>query len=279
LAKILNLRGIVMSFFFDVWSYEGFVLASDVSLIVNETKVYERKIEHSAINSKVSCAIVVCGEYPQACINYFIEACSRKDTLKEISREFATKWTKRYGGTKEYSAVHLVGFERIPGSAQLVPQVWYWHNWTPEKGFLTENILQKDLSTFSHSIPNNNHMPWFIKRETGQFPEPTLEKERSLVLSYLEENEPIFTWNGATNFWRSAGDAVISAMKLLRSEKTKWTIAESGELANFCLEFLAKVGSMLPNANVYLSPEGKPYSLMVTPKTIKWLPGSAKLSS
>jgi hypothetical protein len=105
-----------MSFFFDVWAYDGFVLASDVRLMVNGKPRYSHKIGRTHKNSKIFSAIAVCGEYPDSCLNWFIEATNSKDSLRNIAKHFSEKWTHRFGGTQEYSAAHLVGFEPIPGT-------------------------------------------------------------------------------------------------------------------------------------------------------------------
>jgi hypothetical protein len=259
-----------MSFFFDVWAYEGFVLASDVRLIVNGGQHFLHKIQTSH-NSKVNCAIAVCGEYPENCIKYFVEASTVNDTMKEIAERFASRWTERYAGTEDYSAVHLVGFEKLNDSIKTVPQVWYWHNWTGTTGFLSEEKLQEDLESFSQPIPINNHLPWKIKELTGKFPEPTLEDECELVLSFLRMFQPYFTWNGDTNFWRSAANAVGSAMNLLWREKSSWKIEETVQLTSICLEFLAKTGSLLPNSTVGLSHSGTFDVVTVTPDETKWV--------
>jgi hypothetical protein len=262
-----------MSFFFDVWAYEGFILASDVRIIKEEKQSSAHKIACSASKSKTVCAIAVCGEYPQACINYFVEAINMKDTLKEIANYFASKWTRRYGGTQEYSAAHLVGFETITDSSDLVPQMWYWCNWlgpNPDH-FKSKDRLKTELASFSDPIPSNNHIPWKIKDTTNKFPGPTLAEERSLVRSFLHVHEPLFTWNGDTQFWRSASGAVGSAMNLLGPEKSKWTIDEVGKLTGHCLRFLANLGALLPESTVGLSEKEDFDMIAVKPTGIKKL--------
>jgi hypothetical protein len=132
-----------MSFFFDVLSTAGFVLASDVRLSTSGQQGYCHKVVPSGPNSKVRCAIAVCGDYPEACINFFTEAHSMKDSLREIAKYFAIKWTEKYVGTSEYSAVHLVGYEKMSCAGAVVPQLWYWRTWD-EGRFLTVGELQKE---------------------------------------------------------------------------------------------------------------------------------------
>lgn len=261
-----------MSLFFDVWSHEGFVLASDVKLTINGEPQYLHKIAKPPSRSKVKCAIVVCGEYPENCINFFLEASYTKDSLREIAKKFASKWTERYGGTEEYSAVHLVGYERIPNANIHVPQMWYWTNWNGNE-YRSKDELDKSYISFGNPIPDDNHLPWKIKQITGKFPGPTLEEENSLVTSYLQLHQPIFTWNGATTFWRSAAQAVGSAMNLLWRKKSSWTLEEIVEITIYCFEFLAKVGNLLPESTVGLSPQGDFDLVTVTPESVnevKW---------
>jgi hypothetical protein len=218
-------------------------------------------------------AVVVCGEYPTACINFFRNATGRKDTLRDIAHYFASKWTERFAGTQEFSAVHLVGFERITGSGYSVPQMWFWCNGLgPDPNrFKSKDELEAELATFSEPIPSNNHIPWKIKGTTGKFPGSTLEEERSLVMSFLRLHEPFFTWNGDTQFWRSASNAVGSAMNLLWREKSAWTIDEVGRLTGYCLRFLANVGTLLPESTVGLSQNEEFDIIAVTPNEIKKL--------
>jgi hypothetical protein len=139
--------------------------------------------------------------------------------------------------------------------------------------------LQKDLSTFTEPIPANNHIPWIVKERTGKFPGPTLEEEYSLVTSFLRLYQPIFTWNGDTTFWKSAANAVGSAMNLLWRVKTAWTIDEATKLTNHCLEFLIKVGNLLPESTVGFSPDEEFDVLVVTPNELKWVSRSKLPSS
>ena len=241
-----------MSFFFDVWTLEGFVLASDVRLLVNGKPEFAHKIARSSPSSRIVAATAVCGDFPDICLNLFHVACNTKDTLREIAQSFAERWTDRFAGTCEYSAVHLVGFGPIPGSSGHVPQVWYWCNWAGANGFYSKEKLLADFDSFAQPIPENNHIPWKVRELTGKFPGPSLEEEGLLVTSFLQLHQPFFTWNGDTQFWRSAADAVGSAMTLLWRHKPTWTIKEAAELTTECLAFLARVGRLLPASSVGL---------------------------
>lgn len=260
-----------MSFFFDVWTLDGFILASDVRIMENDQPKMGHKVYCSPDSARVKCAIAVCGMYPDFCKNHFIQAVATKDTLKDIAKDFAEKWTNRYAGTTEYSAVHLVGFEKIESSGKSVHQMWYWHNSEDGINFLSEKDLQGDLKTFVDPIPANNHIPWKIKELTGKFPGPTLEDEYSLVNSFLRLHQPLFTWNGDTNFWRSASSSVGSALNLLWKQKHTWTMDEATEVTKLCFEFLAKVGNLLPDSTVGFSPDGKYDLLTVTPDKVEWV--------
>ena len=200
-------------------------------------------------------------------MNLFTQAISRKDTLKEVAHDFAREWTRRFAGTEQYSAVHLVGFERIPETDEFVPQMWYWCNWTGER-YLTGEELSGQLESFSDSIPFNNHIPRKIKQLTGKFPAAPYAEECSLVTSFLALYQPYFTWNGDTHFWRSAAQVVGSAMNLLLSERLHWSIDETWQLTKICLQFLAKVGSFMSESTVGLSPEEECDVLVVTPTSI-----------
>lgn len=259
-----------MSFFFDVWSCEGFVLASDVRLIIDEEPHHMHKIAMSSPNSGVRCAVAVCGEYPQNCLNFFTEAVAVGDTLRDVAQRFATKWVRRYAGTGCYSAVHLVGYEEVPDSGTLVPQMWYWTSASGENSRSKEE-LARELSSFSKPIPDNNHIPHKIRELTGRLPGPGLQQEHSLVVAFLRLNEPLFTWNGDTRFWRTAADAVGSAMNLLRREKSTWTIEEVSSVTALCLEFLIRLGNLIPESTVGLSPRDEFDMLSVTPGGTEWI--------
>jgi hypothetical protein len=269
-----------MSFFFDVWSREGFILASDVTLIDNMQKKTLHKLAAAPRGSKVVCAIAVCGDYPENCIKFFIEAAMIKDSLRDLALAFGEKWTKRYSGTRDYSGVHLVGFERMPDCGMVLPQMWFWCNWqgpNPDD-FYPEEVLSSALTSFSELIPQNNHIPYKIKELTGKFPEPTLMSEAELVNAFLKVHQPFFTWNGDTAFWRSALGAVNSAMNLLAKDKTNWSIDEVGRLTRYCLTFLAKTGSLLESSSVALSADDEADILKVTPSGIERI-SWAKLSA
>lgn len=258
-----------MSFFFDVWTSQGFILASDVRLIENGEPKYAHKIKVSGHHSKVKCAIAVCGEYPSNSLGYFTEATCVKDSLREVAERFATKWVERYAGTEEYSAIHLVGFEKNTSIAdEFLPQMWFWSNWDVE-GYYRREILEDQLRSFSNPIPHNNHIPQKIRQNNGCFPKP--EQEYSSVMSFLQHYEPYFTWNGDTSFWRSAVHAVGSALNLLRNKKQNWTLDEVSRVTGLCLEFLIKVGNILPNSTVGLSDEGDFDVVRVTPQDAEWI--------
>jgi hypothetical protein len=83
-----------VSFFFDVWTRDGFILASDVRLTANDGTKFMHKVKPSRPQDKVVCAIVVCGDYPDNCIKFFHAALLVGDTLKEVARKFAEQWTR-----------------------------------------------------------------------------------------------------------------------------------------------------------------------------------------
>lgn len=260
-----------MSFFFDVWTSEGFILASDVRLINNNKIKTLHKLAPAPPGSKVVCAIAVCGDYPENCLNFFFEAAMTKDSLRDLARAFAEKWTKRYSGTRDYSGVHLVGFEKISGCGTEVPQMWFWCNWQGPNAddFYSEETLSSALQSFSEPIPNNNHIPYKIRELTGKFPEQTLSGEAELVSAFLKINEPFFTWNGDTAFWRSALGTVNSAMTLLTREKANWSIDDVGRLTRYCLTFLANAGSLLKSPTVALSSDKEADILKITPSGVE----------
>lgn len=258
-----------MSFFFDVWMRNAFILASDVRLTTNGPHTYLRKIGTSTTSSALKCAIVVCGEYPENCLNYFQHAMALEDTLRETAHRFGERWTERYSGIAEYSAVHLVGFERIPGTGQYVPQLWYWHNWADGE-FISEQQLRDNLTSFADPIPANNHLPWKIKELTNKSPAADLENEFSSVTSFLKEREPIFSWNGDNTFWYSAAAAVSSAMEIVSKQKTSWSLNEVVQLAQECLTFLSNIRNIIPGSTVGPSPKGELDILVVTSQNLDW---------
>jgi hypothetical protein len=84
-------------------------------------------------------------------------------------------------------------------------------------------------------------------------------------------HQPLFTWNGDTSFWRSAASSVGSALNLLWKQKRAWTIDEATTVTSLCFEFLAKVGNLLPESTVGLSPDGKFDLITVTPDNVTWV--------
>lgn len=260
-----------MSFFFDVWSYEGFTLASDVRYSIDNQAKYAHKIAVPTLGkSKVNCAVAFCGDYPKNILDYFTVAYMGQDTLRDVAERFASDWTERYAGIDDISAVHLVGYERVPETDFYIPQLWYWHNWTEQKGLLSKKRLNKDLASFSDLTPKNNHVPWKIKELYGKSLPSTLQEEYDLVMSFLRLNQPVFTWNGDNEFWFSAAQTIGSAMNLLSRKKVDWTILEIADLTQLCLKFLAKVGNMLPDSTVGLSASEDLDILSVTSEGSEW---------
>jgi hypothetical protein len=262
-----------MSFFFDVWTSKGFILASDVRIMINGAATNGHKLARAATNSKVNCAIAVCGDYPDNCLNYFREATMTKDTLREIAHAFAKKWTERYSGTQEYSAVHIVGFEKIPNFETTIPQMWFWCNWQGRSAndYYSKEALALALNSFSEPVPHNNHIPYKIRELTEKFPGSDLKDELQLVTAFLKEFEPFFTWNGDTAFWRSALGIVDSAMSLLKKEKITWSIDEVSRLTSYCLGFLANTGTLLEFSTVGFTGDHKYDMIQVTPSNIETL--------
>jgi hypothetical protein len=256
-----------MSLFFDVWMRDGFILSSDVRVIINGKPKYGHKIFKPGSSSKVNCALAVCGAYPEVSKSIFFEATSMKDTLKDVAKYFATKWVERFAGTDDYSAVHLVGFEVYPDIGISVPQMWYWTN-NINGMYLDKKQLENDLASFTSSIPNNNHIPYKIKEHTGKFPDGTPQNEAEMVISFLNLFQPFFTWNGDSLFWQSAAQAVGSAMNLLWREKANWSINDGGNLAKSCLTFLAEVGGLLDSSTVGLSNNNQCDVLLIKPDEI-----------
>ncbi|MCI0558345.1 MAG: hypothetical protein MN733_07605 [Nitrososphaera sp.] len=268
-----------MSFFFDVLTNDGFVLVADVRLTEEVSGVRQQRYVHKILspsfsNQKVDCAIAICGDDLDVCKGYFKHACAVKDTLRDVAECFATEWTEHFAGENKDSAIHVVGYETIPGSNELVPQLWYWHTWeSSTRQYLTKQSLQNDLSSFANPIPANNHLPWLIRDKTGKFPGPTLQAERSLVVDYLQQ-ATIFTWNGDISFWASASTTVSTAIDFVGGKKPVWNIADTVKLTGTCLEFLAKLGDVMPDSTVGLSPEGKYDVVILTPTEAKrmWAP-------
>jgi len=258
-----------MGLFLDVWTGGGFILVSDVRLTCNGDHSYIHKLRASRPGAKVTCAIAVCGDYPKACIDFFDQAVALKDTLRDVAHNFAAAWTKRFAGTQDYSAVHLVGFERIPDTDEFVPQMWYWHNSAPGEDFYSEDRLRGDLSTFSDFIPFNNHLPLVAQEQAGKMVLNSLDQERLFVLEFLRKYQPVFTWNGDNDFWLSASKAVESAVDLLREQLSHLGLHETARLARACLQFVADVGDLLVNSTVGVTPDKKCDVLIVTPDKVK----------
>lgn len=256
-----------MSFFFDVWTNSGFVLASDVRLLVNGEPGCLHKIAFSGRGSTVNCAIAVCGDYPESCLQHFHHAWMTKDTLHDVAQDFASHWVDKYAGTNDYSAVHLVGFENSPHGP--IPQVWFWCNWDGEN-YLSKEVLDGQLNDFSNPIPHNNHIPQKINQSYKRFPH-TLEEEHQLVAMFLTQVQPYFTWNGDTTFWRSASEAVTTAMNLVKANNPNLSLDNICELTGTCIEFLIKLGSLLPNSTVGFSSEGDFDLVKVTFEGSTWV--------
>jgi len=264
-----------MSFFFDIWTHDGFVLASDVRTVTSNGQGMAHKLFRPPASGKVVCAMATCGDYFEASHGFFQQAVLVKDTLREVAHAFASKWTERFAGATDYSAVHLVGFEKVGGSALPVPQMWYWYNrlGPDHDSYRPQLELERELASFESRVPANNHIPQKIRVLVQKVCEPTLEAEADLVRSFLKIYEPFFTWNGDDSFWMSAAGVVGSAMNLLAGTRPRWKIQEVAELAGFCLEFLAKVGGLLPSSSVGLSPTEGCDVLSITPDgitSIKW---------
>jgi hypothetical protein len=255
-----------MSFFFDVWNEESFVLVSDVRLLRNGSQTYAHKVAAAHPSGAVTSAIATCGDYCERSLELFTQATAAKDTLRDIASDFAHAWTERYAGTEDYSAAHIVGYEKIHGSHQVVPQMWYWANWDPDPPrFLTDDELSPHLKSFDEHTPFNNHIPTKIEGFSAQ----TLDEERVLVQAFLRQHQPVFTWNGDRTFWGGAGNVVQSVFELLRPETGIWDADNTWEIAKDCLEFLARVGSFRNDSTVGLSPEEECDVLVVTPAGVE----------
>jgi len=86
-----------MSLFFDVWCDDGFVLGSDVRLSGGESK-FLHKLFVSGKSSRVTCAVAVCGDYPEVAIHFFVDACARKavssvGAILELAKHEKRAWT------------------------------------------------------------------------------------------------------------------------------------------------------------------------------------------
>lgn len=258
-----------MSLFLDVWTLKGFILVSDVRLTSNGEQSYIHKLRACRPGAKVTCAIAVCGDYPKACINFFDKAIATKDTLRDVAYSFASAWTERFAETRDYSAVHLVGFEHIPNTDEFVPQMWYWHNSSPGEDFYSEDRLKGELNSFSDFIPFNNHLPLVAQERAGKVALNSLSEERLFVLDFLGKYQPVFTWNGDNDFWPSVSKAVESAMNLLREQTSRLGLRDTAQLARACLRFVADVGELLLNSTVGVTTEKKCDVLIVTPHEVE----------
>lgn len=258
-----------MSFFFDVWTNSGFVLASDVRLLENGEQKLMHKIVTSGPSSKIKCAIAVCGDYPRTCANFFRHAWMVKDSLHDIAQDFASQWTERYAGTQDYSAVHLVGFEKIGTSNTQIPQVWFWCNWGLN-GYLTKAQLAQQLADFSRPVPFNDHIPQKIVELGGQFPH-SLEEEHKYVTRFLSQRQPYFSWNGDTDYWRGAMVSVAKALKQMPINRSSHLLDQACDMVRRCIGHVIGLGYLLPNSTVGFSNEGEFDMVKVTPDQNTWV--------
>jgi hypothetical protein len=254
-----------MSFYFDVWTKEAFILASDARLITNAGKSYLNKIRVCSQNSRIQCAIVVCGDYPENPLNFFLEASLKGNTLRDIAHCFANKWTERYAGHNDISAVHLVGFESIPNTDLRLPQMWHWENRNSN-----EEILAKQLKSFTDSVPAINHIPWKVQEVMGKPPGKTLQEEYENTMTFLSQYQPYFTWNGDTRFWDSALAAIGGATNLLSQLKPTWTLEKTCLLIEHCIEFLSKIGNLSDESTVGPGPSNSCDVLVLSPGGSSW---------
>jgi hypothetical protein len=252
-----------VSFFFDTWFRDGFVLVSEAKLLEVSGGVvrdkYLRKIQvnpHYQAN-KVGCAIVVCGDDPQVALALFREACAGGDTLRDIARRFGRKWTARFSpenGEPLYSAVHMVGFEKAPNEEDLfVPQMWYWTTWEPNLGYHTKEQLEEHLQSFKEVNPHNNHLHRIIAKRTKTPLASTLKEEYRIAMSFLRSTGAYITWNGDRNFWDSAYH-VVKALRPVFHRSQPNTLEELAQLTKLCLDFLVRVSAFLPDSTLGFSP-------------------------
>ncbi len=260
-----------MSFFFDVWTKNGFILTSDVKLTGDPSKKYAHKIAISPRSCKTPCAIVVCGVFPEMVINnYFLEACSVADTsLRDIAECFGKKWTERFSDSEDYSAVHICGFS---GSENIgfIPQMWYWTNWDHDKNnYKSEEKLKKDLESFSKYCPNNNWTARFgnriIKMEINNF-----ETEKKLTSDFLEEHAPFYTWNGDSQFWRSAAESVGIISNLLQPQLKNMANKKLIKLTKIVMWFLLEIAKFV-EINTVSSKQGKIDIVRLELGTVEWI--------
>lgn len=272
-----------MSFYFDVFCSSGFVLASERLLLesingVEHKKSCEKIRKNPYYNAnKVICAVVVCGESPEVVLSDFDHACAIGDTLRDIAKRFAEKWTERFqpeGDERCDSAVHLVGFEMIPDMDILVPQMWYWTTWKPDKSetgmrFYTKAELQGQLQSFTESNPHNNHMCRIFAERTSKPIPSNLEEEYKMVMAYLEEYGPLATWNGDRDLWGSASHAAQALAPVFEISQPN-SLENLAEITSLCLEFLVKISSLLPNPLLSLSQGEGPDILLISSKGLEW---------
>lgn len=261
-----------MSFFFDVWTPNGFILASDVKISNDPESKYMHKIIEAPHTCKTSCAIVICGDYPQACAQFFMEACClADDSLKKIAEHFGTRWTKKYAGTTDYSAVHICGFKEVDGIK--IPQMWYWTNWNHSKNdYKEEKDLLSNLTTFENEFPDNNWMPVLAKRVEGN-----VGDESAIVNAYLQRHSLFFTWNGDEKYWKSALATANAVPALLETQLKGLPIRAAADLTASALRFLIKVGNYLENNTVSASPNNEIDVLILGKDSMSWFE-RAKLS-
>lgn len=270
-----------MSFFFDVFCPYGFVLASEQMLVKSVNQVEQRELgrkirenPHFRTN-QVICAVVVCGESPDAVLMDFGQACAIGDTLRDIAKRFAEKWTQRFQPESAElcdSAVHLVGFEAIPDTDILVPQMWYWTTWIPEDNrmkFFTKAELEGHIQSFSESNPHNNHMCRIFANRTNMEIPSTLEQEYKMVMAFFAENGPYATWNGDRNLWGSASHTA-QALAPVFAISQPGSLENLAEITSLCLEFLVKISSLLPNSLLSLPHGERPDILLLSKNGPEW---------
>lgn len=251
-----------MSFFFDVFFRDGFVVASDVMLMESSDGIDDEKhlrkvrINPHSSHEGVNCAIVVCGDYPEVPLSFFGLACAGGDSLRDIAKRFAQMWTRRFAPESNehvYSAVHLVGFETNPNGGLMVPQMWYWATWEPQPGYYTRETLEEHLQSFADSNPHNNHLNRIIANKTEVPTALTLEEEYRVAEDFLERIGAYITWNGDRDLWASANHAV-NALQPIFTISQPDTLEELAKLTGICLDFLVRISSFLPITTLGFSP-------------------------
>ena len=214
--------------------------------------------------------MAVCGDYFEVNKDIFSHATAIGDTLRDIAHEFAKRWVERFAGTKDYSAIHIVGYEPSTEYETNVPQMWFWTNWAGPKDndFYSESHLKSNLATFNQPIPKDNHLPH--KMTEHGMPKPDYREEGAAVRAFLNATSPYFTWNGDTRYWLSAVNAVVSVMNLLAPSIRDMPDDKICDLGVYSLEFLVNIGSMTPNSTVGLSGERECDIIIVTPEQVKF---------